>query len=101
MAYEGKGIWAVAEVRHGKVSSTLAELLTAGRKLADERGETLTAVLIGGGVKAAADDAASKGADKVIVIDAAKRLEADGLCVVDRGVNLTEQGVEYAEAIER
>ncbi|MFH2204406.1 MAG: electron transfer flavoprotein subunit alpha/FixB family protein [Elusimicrobiota bacterium] len=68
--YAGKGIWCVAESRRGKLASTLFELLTAGRRLADERGEPLTAVLIGGpGVKEQAAEAADKGADKVLVIE--------------------------------
>ncbi len=67
--YEGKGVWCVAENRSGKLVPTIFELLTAGRKIADARGETVTAVLIGGpAVKEKAAEVAERGADKVLVI---------------------------------
>jgi len=69
MAYEGKGVWCVGEVQHGVLSSSLFELITAGRKIADARGETVTAVLVGKGVSAKAEEAASRGADKVLVLE--------------------------------
>lgn len=69
MAYEGKGIWCVGEVRHGNLSPMLFELITAARTLASARGETVTAVLVGKGVSAKAEEAAGRGADKVLVLD--------------------------------
>jgi len=69
MSYEGKGVWCVAEARHGELQPTIYELLTAGRKIADARGETVTAVLIGAGVAAKADEVAGRGADKVLVFE--------------------------------
>jgi electron transfer flavoprotein alpha subunit len=69
MAYEGKGVWCVGEFRHGNLSPALFELITAGRKIADARGESVTAVLVGKGVSAKADDVAARGADKVLVLE--------------------------------
>lgn len=69
MSYQGKGVWCIAESRQGKVSPTIFELLTAARKIAGDRGGTVTAVLIGSGVKASADEVAARGADKVLVLD--------------------------------
>jgi electron transfer flavoprotein alpha subunit len=43
-----KGVWVFAEQREGKVSTVAYELLGAGRKLADDLGVGLAAVLIGG-----------------------------------------------------
>ncbi|HMK42608.1 MAG TPA: electron transfer flavoprotein subunit alpha, partial [Dissulfurispiraceae bacterium] len=42
-----KGVWIFAEQRHGKVAGVSYELLGIGRKLADERKTSLTAVLFG------------------------------------------------------
>jgi len=42
-----KGVWIFAEQRNGKVSPIAYELLGIGRKLADERGAKLSAVLFG------------------------------------------------------
>ena len=42
-----KGVWIFAEQRGGKVSSIAYELLGIGRKLADDRGAKLSAVLFG------------------------------------------------------
>ncbi len=58
------GVWIFAEQREGKVASVAYELLGAGRRLADERGTELSAVLLG------APDSEAKelirwGADKV------------------------------------
>lgn len=47
-----------------------AELLGCGRKLADELGEELSAVLVGSGVSDMAQEAIAAGADKVYVVDA-------------------------------
>lgn len=70
MSEQGKGVWCVAETRHGKLSPTVYELLTAGRKIATARSEPLTAVVPGGpGIAAAAKSAAERGADKVLVLE--------------------------------
>jgi electron transfer flavoprotein alpha subunit/NAD-dependent dihydropyrimidine dehydrogenase PreA subunit len=64
-----KGVWCYAEVRHGKVMSTIYELLNVGRKLATDLNEELAAVLIGHNIAGAAQDIIEHGADKVYVID--------------------------------
>lgn len=44
---EYKGVWVFAEQREGKIASVAYELLGVGRKLADELGTNLSAVLLG------------------------------------------------------
>ena len=44
---EWKNVWIWAEVCQGKISPTAFELLTAGRKLAEDLGEKLGVVLLG------------------------------------------------------
>ena len=64
------GVWVFAEWREGVVHKVSHELLSAGRKLADKRGVTLSAVLLGhqldGGLPA---ELISYGADVVYVLD--------------------------------
>lgn len=66
---EYKGLTVLAEVTDGKLSSITTELLGCGRKMADELGQELSAVLIGSGVSGLAQEAISFGADKVYVVD--------------------------------
>ncbi|MBN1596176.1 electron transfer flavoprotein subunit alpha/FixB family protein [candidate division FCPU426 bacterium] len=66
---EYKDVWIYAEQRDGKMNSVSYELLGAGRKLADDLGEKLVAVLLGSGMKAEADELVAYGADKVFVVD--------------------------------
>lgn len=62
-------VWIYAEQRDGALSSVSHELLGAGRKLADELGQKLVAVLLGQGMRAAADELVAFGADKVYYLD--------------------------------
>ena len=64
-----KNVWILAEVNHGKLSPTAYELLNAGRKLADDLGEKLCAVLLGSGVEKFAAELFEYGADSVYVCD--------------------------------
>jgi len=66
---ESSGIMAYAEASKDKLSTTTRELLGIGRKLADELGEPLCAVIAGDGVSSLADEVISLGADRVYVID--------------------------------
>ncbi len=66
---ENKGVLICGEVADGKVAGITQELLGIGRKLADELGEELSAVLLGSGIGDAAKDAIAFGADKVYVVD--------------------------------
>jgi len=67
------------EVAEGKLVAIATELLGCGRKLADDLGEELCAVLAGSGVSGLAQEAIAFGADKVYVVDDAllKEYETD------------------------
>ena len=62
-------IWVFCEQREGKLQNTDFELISEGRKLADERGVKLVGVLLGSDVKGIASELGGYGADKVIVCD--------------------------------
>lgn len=64
-----KGVMAYCEVADGKLAAIGTELLGGGRKLADDLGEELTAVLVGSGVSNLAKEAIAFGAQKVYVVD--------------------------------
>ncbi|MCH7227334.1 FAD-binding protein [Haloferula sp. A504] len=66
---EFKGVWVFAEQHHGKVEEVAYELLSTGRRLADDRGCELAAVLLGHDITSAAGHLISAGADKVYVVD--------------------------------
>ncbi|HEY78437.1 MAG TPA: electron transfer flavoprotein subunit alpha/FixB family protein [Dehalococcoidia bacterium] len=66
---EYKGILVHCEVAEGKLTSMATELLGGGRKLADDLGEPLSAVLIGSGVAGLAQEVIAFGADKVYVVE--------------------------------
>jgi electron transfer flavoprotein alpha subunit len=66
---EYNGVMVYAEVADGKLGSITAELLGGGRKLADDLGSPLCAVLVGSGVAGLAQEVVSLGADKVYVVD--------------------------------
>jgi electron transfer flavoprotein alpha subunit len=63
------GVMILGEILEGKLASVSAELLGAGRKLAGDLGQELSAVLIGSGVGGFASQAIASGADKVYVVD--------------------------------
>ena len=68
--YTGQGIWCVAELRHGSLVPTIFELLTAGRKLAEASKQPLCAVVLGGpGASQAAQAVASRGAERVYLLE--------------------------------
>lgn len=64
-----KGIFIIVEQRDLKIRKVSLELLSQGRKIADEIGETLVAVVLGHGIEGLAQTVAASGADKVILID--------------------------------
>ncbi len=65
-----KGIWIVAEQRDGALRKVSYELASAARKLADQLGEEVGAVLLGGpGVEGLAGQLAKYGVDKVYVAE--------------------------------
>ena len=64
-----KGIWIIVEQRSSQIRKVSLELLSQGRKLADETGEALVGVVLGKGIEGIAQDVIASGADKVILID--------------------------------
>ncbi len=64
-----KGVWIVAEQRGGALRKVSFEIASAARKLADELGEEVSAVLVGSGVEGLAPELAKYGVDKVYVAD--------------------------------
>ncbi len=63
------GIWVFAEQRDGKLNPVSYELLGEGRRLAQVRGEELSAVLLGWGIRDEAEGLIQRGADKVYLVD--------------------------------
>lgn len=66
---ENKGILVYCEVNEGKLASISLELLGAGRNLADNLGQELSAVLTGDNVRGLAEELIAYGADKVYVVE--------------------------------
>jgi electron transfer flavoprotein alpha subunit len=64
-----KDVWVLAEQSDGHIESVTYELLGEGRKLADDLGQHLCAVLIGDGITASADELIHRGAEKVYIVD--------------------------------
>ncbi len=69
---DNKGILVVGEVVEGKLLPITAEILGAGRRLADELKEQVTCILIGEKMGDAGKAAVAAGADKVLVADDAQ-----------------------------
>ena len=65
------GVWVFCEQRQGKLMPTDFELLSEGRKLADELGTELCGLLLGDGVEGLAKELGGYGADKVYVCESA------------------------------
>lgn len=64
-----KGVWVFAEQRQGELQPTVLELISEGRKLADDIGVELSALLLGDNVEGLAKEMGAYGADKVILVD--------------------------------
>ena len=64
-----KGVWVFCEQREGKLMSTDFELISEGRKLADDLGVELCGVLLGHNVEGLAKELGGYGADKVYVCE--------------------------------
>ena len=87
---EYNGVMVYCEVREGKLASIATEGLGCGRKLADDLGQELYAVLVGSGVSGLAQEAISFGADKAYVIDdpLLKDYQTDSyVAVMEKAVN--------------
>ncbi|RJX36195.1 MAG: 4Fe-4S dicluster domain-containing protein [Desulfarculus sp.] len=68
-AAEARGVWVFAEQRQGAMPEVVAELLGQGRRLADELGVELSAVLLGHGLDGRAAELFALGADVVYQAD--------------------------------
>ncbi len=66
---EYKGVMIFGETKEGKLASISTELLGGGKKLAQDLGQELSAVLVGCGISGLAEEAIAFGADKVYVVD--------------------------------
>jgi len=64
-----KGIFVIAEQRDGALRKVSFELVSAARKLADQAGEEVCAILLGSGIEGLAAELGKFGADKVFVGD--------------------------------
>lgn len=64
-----RGVWVVCETEEGKVAAASLELLSEGRKLADDLKTELGALLPGDQVKHLAQNLGGYGADRVVVVD--------------------------------
>lgn len=63
------GVWVFCEQRGGKLMPTDYELISEGRKLADELQTELCGVLLGENIMGLADELGGYGADKILVCD--------------------------------
>ncbi|MDY6843154.1 MAG: electron transfer flavoprotein subunit alpha/FixB family protein [Thermodesulfobacteriota bacterium] len=75
-----KGIMVYAEHKEGNLKKVTYEIITEARKLADEMGEELSAVIVGKDVSGLTDNFGSYGADKAFVVenDLLEQYTADG-----------------------
>jgi electron transfer flavoprotein alpha subunit len=62
-------VWIIAEQRYGIFSKITFELASTARKLADELGEDVCAILLGSGIEGAAGELGKYGVDKVYAAD--------------------------------
>ncbi len=63
------GIWVFAEFRHGTIAPVTFELLGIGRTLANERGVSLSAVLLGHDIEQFSGQLIAAGADAIYLAD--------------------------------
>lgn len=64
-----RGVWVFIEERDGHIAPVSLELLGAGRRLADKRGDELAGILIGDQIGSLADTVFEYGADTVYLYD--------------------------------
>ncbi|MEN6318813.1 MAG: electron transfer flavoprotein subunit alpha/FixB family protein [Syntrophaceae bacterium] len=64
-----KGVWIVAEQRYGAFRKISYEIASTARKIADQLGEEVCAVLLGSGIEGIAGELGKYGVDKVYVAD--------------------------------
>ncbi len=66
---EYRGVMVYGEIAEGKLAAITTELLSYGRKLADDLGQELCAVLAGSDIGGLAEEAIAFGADRVYIVD--------------------------------
>jgi electron transfer flavoprotein alpha subunit len=66
---DNKGIAVYCEIKDGKILPIAAEGLGIGRKLADDSGQELAAILVGSNIGELAPQAIAQGADRAYVVD--------------------------------
>lgn len=84
-----KNIWVFCEQRNGKMMPTTFELISEGRKLADELGVELCGILLGDDIDGIANELGGYGADKVYAFNSPllKNYTTDGYTkVIDQAV---------------
>lgn len=64
-----KGVWVFAEQRDGELQKVSLELLGEGRRIADELGVKLTALLLGNNVSGLVEELTTQGADEVLLAE--------------------------------
>ncbi|WP_129600267.1 electron transfer flavoprotein subunit alpha/FixB family protein [Anaerophilus nitritogenes] len=64
-----KNVWVFVEQREGKIMPVAIELLGEGRKLADQTGSQLCAIILGKGIEGLTQELISYGAEKVYVAE--------------------------------
>ncbi|MDY4696249.1 MAG: electron transfer flavoprotein subunit alpha/FixB family protein, partial [Eubacteriales bacterium] len=64
-----KDVWVFCEQREGKLMPTDFELISEGRKLADELGVKLCGLLLGDNVEGLCKELAGYGADKIVLCE--------------------------------
>ncbi|PUU87502.1 electron transfer flavoprotein subunit alpha [Halanaerobium sp.] len=66
---EYSGVWVLAEQRNNELLNVSLELVSEGRKLADELNEKLTAVVLGSELSKAGKELVAQGADQVYIVE--------------------------------
>lgn len=81
---EFKDVWVFCEQRNGKIMPTTFELISEGRRLADELGADLCGILLGDHIGEIAGELGGYGADRVLIYDSPllKHYTTDGYAKV-------------------
>ncbi len=86
-----KGVWVFGEQKNGTTAGVAMELLGEGRKLADQLNVSLSAVIMGENIEAAAKTLISYGANKVYAVDHSSLKEYNDESYTDIFVQLIKQ----------
>jgi electron transfer flavoprotein alpha subunit len=72
---ESKSVWVLIERKEGRIEAASLETLSCGRRLTDDLGGRLVAVLVGSGGREQVGELASYGADEELLIDNPRLVE--------------------------